>query len=221
MIYNWLKHDDNAENVIVFFNGWGFDERVVKHLVINEDTNVLIISDYSNLNFELPDLSRYQHRSLIAWSFGVANYSAWQQNHLDIFDSKIAINGTTQGVNRQLGIAKKVVQHTIDTLCRDSFKEFICRCYNHNYPLDIVHLVDNVTDTELNTKKTELQLINERDYSNTANLTWDNVWISQQDNIFPSKNQKNAWHDKPITLIGSTHAPFGQWLNWQDLLANS
>lgn len=220
MIYSWLKHNDRAKNVIVFFNGWGFDESVVKHLNINSDTNVLVVSDYGKINRTLPDLGSYESSTVIAWSFGVANYHAWQMRNPDVFDTKIAINGTVQGLDRKFGIPEKVVVHTIANLNAQSYKKFVARCYNNAPPPNIESIAKAITDSEIKAKRIELQCINDRYYEHQSYLIWDAIWISEQDQIFPTKNQKRAWEGNSINLIDASHVPFSHWQNWQDILAS-
>ena len=71
MRYKWLNHKDNHK-LIVFFNGWGMDECVVKHLEC-EDYNVLMFYDYNTLDvdFDFSILNIYPEKNLIAWSMGV------------------------------------------------------------------------------------------------------------------------------------------------------
>ena len=116
-----------------------------------------------------------------------------------------------------MGIAGKVVQHTINTLNIGSYIEFISRCYNGQTPCEIHHLINNLN---LENKITELQRIKDRQYSNDNILKWNSIWVSQQDKIFPSKNQKNAWQNCPLNLIRDAHAPFQRWANWQDIISN-
>ena len=75
MKYKWLNRKNNS-NLIIFFNGWGMDECVVKHLQ-PEDYDILMFYDYNTLdtdiNFELTD--HYSKKYLIAWSMGVMTAS--------------------------------------------------------------------------------------------------------------------------------------------------
>ncbi len=212
MIYKWQHQSSRAIHVVVFFNGWGLDNTIIANLLTNTDTDVLVVSDYTNIENKLPDLSLYDTRTLIAWSFGVANYTLWQQNRPDIFDTKIAINGTMQGIDRYAGIAGVVVQHTIDTLNLDSFVEFSKRCCNSS------NMTINASNVDISTKKNELQHIKDRRYVVDNTIPWDAIWISKQDKIFPTKNQLRAWQYYQPNLIDAAHAPFTYWVNWQDLL---
>ena len=48
MKYKWLNNGQNDE-VIVFFNGWGMDEAVVRHLLFDA-YDVIMFYDYNNLD---------------------------------------------------------------------------------------------------------------------------------------------------------------------------
>lgn len=214
MIYKWLQKNNKARDVIVFFTGWGFNESVVEHLRSNVETDILFVSDYTTLDTDLPDLHHYKNRTLIAWSFGVGSYVLWQQHRPNIFTRKVAINGTIQAVDRHRGIPEKVVQHTINTLTQDSFKEFIQRCYNNDG-------ISASTNINIDTKKVELINIKERDYSSVNNSGasgWDAIWISQHDTIFPLKNQHRAWLSSTTKTIDAPHVAFTHWSHWQDIL---
>ena len=50
MKYKWLNRNNN-QKLIVFFNGWGIDENIVKHLDC-EDYDVLMFYDYNTLDVD-------------------------------------------------------------------------------------------------------------------------------------------------------------------------
>jgi len=72
MKYKWLNKNDNNREVIIFFNGWGMDDCVIKHLD-SENYNILMFYDYNDLVFDFKsfDFDLYAKRYLIAWSMGV------------------------------------------------------------------------------------------------------------------------------------------------------
>ena len=72
MKYKWLNKGVNNSKLILFFNGWGMDENVVKHLDC-ENYDVLMFYDYNTLNtdFDWDLLDVYPEKNLIAWSMGV------------------------------------------------------------------------------------------------------------------------------------------------------
>jgi len=207
----WLHQQPNASKVIVFFNGWGFDSSIVQHLICDDDTDVLVVSNYSDLSMDLVDLSAYTTRSLIAWSFGVASYCHWQTGRDDPFQKKVAINGTMMPIDRRQGIATKVVQKTIDTLSQESFQVFAARCFNR--PQTEIKI-------DVEQRRVELTAIKNRGNADQL-LAWDKVWLSTHDKIFLPKNTQLAWHGhtQKMEFINAPHAPFNYWRNWQAVLA--
>ena len=217
MKHQWLKQSDAAENIIVFFSGWGFDASIVQDLAIRKDTNVLFINDYRSLEYQLPNLEHYQHRYLIAWSFGVAAYSVWQNQTSTIhsqFDCTVAVNGSMIPINRKTGIPELVVKKTIDTLSVDSFQVFAQKCFA---PTD--NKINEHFIIDVNARKNELLEIQQRQYPENT-LQWHKVWISSNDKIFPLRNLQYAWqdHGSRIEQIDASHAPFSYWGKWQDLI---
>ena len=110
MEYKWLNQDNN-DKVIVFFNGWGMDESVVKHLC-SDSFDVLMFYDYNSLNtnFDFKNLNLYSKKYLIAWSMGVMCASLF--NNI-IYDKKVAINGTLLPIDARYGINPKIYELTI------------------------------------------------------------------------------------------------------------
>ena len=213
MIYKWLHKHEQANEVIVFFSGWGFDQKVVERLTAN-GTDVLFIYDYTNIEIELPKLNSYKKCNLVAWSFGVGHYALWQAVNPDPFTNKVAINGTVATIDRLLGIPKKVVQHTINSLTYESYQEFVKRCFNQ----DDEHLTADCHHIDIDKLKNELTAISQRNYLHQHNWKWDKVWLSLNDKIYPTKNQQRAWQSATFETIDESHAPFNTWSNWQQLL---
>lgn len=223
MQFKWLKQCEKNHSVIVIFSGWGFTAEVYKHLLeVDDNYDVIFVNDYRNLHISLPDLQHYQQRYLLAWSFGVASYSAWQQlqkgqNEIPSFDRMIAINGTMQAVDRFHGIPEVVMQKTINTLSLESFKVFAKRCFVSSHIPDDLRI--NVPE-----RAQELQCILQRQHPEILN--WDQVWIAKQDKIFPTKNLERAWHAynqsaaKPVIIhfCDAPHAPFHLWSSWDDII---
>ena len=62
MKYKWLNLKKNRE-VIIFFNGWGMDESVMKHLNYGS-YDVLMFYDYNTLDtdFDFKSLEKYEKK---------------------------------------------------------------------------------------------------------------------------------------------------------------
>ena len=123
MQYKWLNKKDN-KNLIVFFNGWGMDEKVVKHLNY-DDFDVLTFYDYRSFELDNFDFSKYENKILIAWSMGVyvCNYFYEQFKN---FDSFVAVNGTQKPIDENYGIPPMIYNLTVDNFNELSCYKFIC-----------------------------------------------------------------------------------------------
>ncbi len=203
----WLRRKAGAEAVIVFFAGWGAEPADVAHL--GGDADVLLVRDYRDLDADLPDLSAYRRKLLVAWSFGVAAYGHWQMGRIGVFDRRIAVNGTLAAVDRDRGIAPKVLQMTIDGLSEDGFHAFRTRSHGAEQPRRAVDLA---------ARKAELEAV--RDRGPSPDCDWDRIWIGTGDRVFPVQAQRRAWAGQAdrIQEIDAPHAPFAGWSRWEDLL---
>jgi pimeloyl-[acyl-carrier protein] methyl ester esterase len=207
MQWRWVQHT-GANDLIVVFGGWALGPAPFAHLTGPYD--VVLADDYRDLSQKLPDVEGYQSVTLVAFSFGVAAYGHWQQGQPDPFSRKVAINGTLSPIDRRCGIAPVVMQRTIDTLSHEAFQIFLERCYNtpqSDTPLDVT------------TRKQELRAVESR--GTAPDVSFDRVWISDQDRIFLPANQQRAWADQVerVQHIDAPHVPFKRWSTWAEVLA--
>lgn len=99
--------DNEAQNLIVFFAGWGCDEKQFVNLK-DAKSNVLILFDYQNLELNF-DFAKYNKISLIAYSAGVFVASI-MGNKLPRFEKKIAVCGNPYLFDEKWGLNKKTVE---------------------------------------------------------------------------------------------------------------
>ncbi|AUQ50673.1 putative protein in bacteria [Phaeobacter inhibens] len=206
MEVRWLKRKQAGE-AIVIFGGWAVGPGVFDHLAGAQD--LVFVSDYRSLDVDLPDLSGYDHVTLLAWSFGVAAYAHWQEGRADPFDRKVAVNGTLTPVDETRGIPPAVMAKTAEGLSEQSFAQFLRRTFNAPQPS---HAVD------IDARRAELHAVAARGTASV--VAFDQVWIAGRDRIFPPKNQHRAWADATIReLPAAAHAPFDHFDSWQALIS--
>lgn len=205
MQHQWLKRTPEASQVIVIFGGWAIGAEAFAHLKTTAD--ILYVSDYRDLAADLPEVQHYETRVLVAWSFGVASYCHWQQGRVDIFDRKIALNGSMTPIDRLSGILPRNMQKTIDTLSFESFQIFLTRCYGQEQPHQPI---------DVSARKAELIAVQTRDYTNAAQ-NWDKIWISRHDKIFPLTNMQRAWPQR-LNVLDGPHVPFAAWTSWDEVI---
>lgn len=208
MNQKWLNKKDNKK-LIVFFNGWGMDEKIVSHLLF-EDYDVLMFNDYRILEIDNYDFSKYIDKTLLAWSMGVFICSKFYDTFKN-FDRFIAINGTQKPVDDNYGIP-----HIIYNLMVENFNELTCDKFVRK-----ISTGDNLREyctRPMQELKEELIAI--RDYKIDKHLKFDKVIISKKDRIMPPKNQRNYWQSQEIIPIEieSVHNVFENYTKWSDLL---
>ena len=111
----WINRQ-NAPELLLFFNGWGMDEKPFKHLETSKDLDVLMVYDYTNLDNAhdlCNDFADYKSVHLVAWSLGV--FVAAKVLAGIKFASTKAINGTLMPIDENEGIAPIIFQGTIDS----------------------------------------------------------------------------------------------------------
>jgi len=201
---DWIKCK-KSKDVIVVFGGWAVGFAPLAHLEGFFD--ILFVSDFREINADLPNLAEYETKTLIALSFGVAAYAHWQTAHEDPFTRKIAINGTVTPVDRQTGIAPVIMQKTIDNLDIDSLQVFLMRCFGEKQPK---------LEADIDALKTELITVQQR--GEAPQVAFDKVIISDKDRIFSSANLNRAYEGQRVTVVQGPHIPFSAWSRWEEIL---
>ena len=195
----------NNKNVIVFFNGWGFDENSIKHLDF-ENFDVIVCYDYSTLSPIDIDFSSYENKYLIAWSFGVFISNYYFENFKN-FNKIIAINGTQKPIDDNYGIPVLAYNLTLNNFNEKTCMKFVQKI-GINFQLS----------RSIEALKQELYMVKNLEISNFLNFT--KAIISKKDRIFPYKNQINFWTQQKVQIeeIESNHYPFGLYKAWSDLI---
>ena len=203
MKYKWLNAQNN-ESLIVFFNGWGMDESIVKHLEF-DNFDVLMFYDYNNLDlkFNLQTLENYNNKYLIAWSMGVMVASLFKI----LYNSKTAVNGTLKPIDDKYGIPEKIYDLTIKGFNTKSANLFIQKMYNNTTGIPTIN-------RDLENIKNELSAL--KNYNADIKFSYNKFIISDNDKIIPTRNQVNFWGQKPNIKEG--HCPFNSFHKWSNLL---
>ena len=100
--------NNNSDNLILFFTGWGCDETEFEHLSTTSD--VLLLYNYLDLDFDF-DFSKYKEINLIAYSAGVFASSVFEPDFE--IKKKIALSGNPFLFDEKWGLSEK----TQEVLC--------------------------------------------------------------------------------------------------------
>ena len=227
MKYKWLNRRENKK-IILFYNGWGMDENVVKHLD-TENYDVLMFYDYNNLDtdFDFELLNIYEEKNLIAWSMGVmvATLIPPLTRHFVTPSPTrgegivVAINGTLKPIDAEFGIHPRIYDLTINGFNEKGRERFISSMFDIQASSSLFPLA-----REINEQHTELIALKELcDSTLTPAFTlgegkvfYNNILISDNDKIIPTKSQVAFWGIEPNIKGG--HCPFFQFSKWSELL---
>ena len=207
MRYKWLNNKKNSK-LIIFFNGWGMDECVVKHLD-PENYDILMFYDYNSLhtdfNFEL--LNDYKERNLIAWSMGVMVGGKFLiDQSLCPYLQAVAINGTLKPIDTNFGIHPKIYDLTIKGFNEKGREKFINSMFEEKVELQC--------QRDINEQHSELIAL--KNYTADERFKYNKVLISENDKIIPTKSQIKFWGIE-ANLKGG-HCPFFNFTKWSELL---
>ena len=210
----WISKENSPE-LILFFNGWGMDEKPFGHLVVPDGLDVLMIYDYTKLEPLNADIENYSKVHLVAWSLGV--YAAAEVLRDIDFASATAINGTLKPIDAAEGIAPAIFQGTIDSwseIAALKFNRRMCGKYNKEFKAC-------TPERSIDDQKNELIALSERIQNNPGP---DNIFqqavIGVGDRIFLREAQEKYWHDARthLRIIDEPHYFFPALKSWKEML---
>lgn len=211
MEYKWLNKGIVPNNkIIIFFNGWGMDDSIVKHLNVG-NFDILMFYDYNSLktDFLFETLENYKERYLISWSMGVMVGSIFAKKLLPITKS-VAINGTLLPINSDYGIHPKIYDLTIKGFNEQGKEKFIKSMF------DTEDLQNEQININRSLENQHRELIALKVYLADKDFHYDKAIISDSDKIIPTKSQVAYWNAEPNFKSG--HCPFFKIKKWSDLL---
>ena len=203
MKYKWLNLNNNNK-IIIFFNGWGMDESIVRHLNPS-DFDILMFYDYNFLetDFDFQILKKYKKKHIISWSMGVMIATIFNLER----DSSTAINGTLKPIDNNYGIPERIYDLTIKGFSPNGAKKFIKNMFDTDFIIPQIN-------REFENQKNELLAL--KKYKSNPNFEYSKILISDNDKIIPTKNQVLYWNKEPNLKSG--HCPFLLFKNWEELL---
>lgn len=209
MEYLWLNKKQN-DKLIVFFNGWGMDEKSVSFLEFGK-YDVIMFYDYRNLSSVDFDFGAYKNKFIVSWSTGVFISNLFFDKLHDA-EMKIALNGTLNPVDDEFGIPVNIYNLTVNNFNALSCKKFIKRMFAG----EEIPVLSDRTVEEL-----KQELISIRDCRIDKCFSFDKAVISENDKIIPSQNQHNFWDSRnnvQVKKIQGGHYPFLNFRSWDDIL---
>ena len=194
----WHTQKNNTR-LILIFNGWGFDHRILNSLLVQQ-TDALLIYDYTIIDKEaLLSLPDYEQVDLLAWSFGVfvANECA---SVLPTLKQCVAVNGTLTPVHDKYGIPPNIFYTTMHNYNEENKKRFAMRIAGGNTAYKVIQ--EQLPLRNAKEQLIELAALEKRFHFHSKNiLSWTKAVLSENDRVFPFSNMVSAWEKIDNVLI--------------------
>ncbi len=192
--------------LILFFNGWGMDERVVEDVELTNDYVVKILNYPYTISI---DLDKYEDIVLVGWSFGCYYLSKFVLSQERKFKKVVAINGNGEVIGKN-GINPKMFEYTLSSLTPETLLKFY-----ENMGIK--------SEFKKPIKKFE-EIKNELEYFKANYKPIENVFteiiIGRDDRIIPSLKQKRYCKEKGILYkeLDMGHYPFDIIRSWGEII---
>ncbi len=209
-----LLKGKTGEELLIFFAGWGFDERPFLSFAARSPFDVMVIFDYREL--DLPpwpeDYRRYQ---VLGWSLGglvALKFERYLPGPLFLLAT------TGHFCHETLGIPPKIYGLTLSGLRRfgqKSLAKFYAKMFQEEE--DLVKFLKNPPSRALE------EVILELEFASTYTAERPSgpvkVIITTQDRIIPPKAQLNFWQGQKVKELPWGHFPFYRFKDFSALLA--
>ena len=202
--------NNNSENLLIFFTGWGCDEYEFAHLTA--DSDLLLLFDYQDLNLDF-DFSKYKKYSLIAFSAGV--FVATVFNFDFKIDKKIAVDGNPFLFDEKLGLSKDM-QYLLYTITEKTADDFAKNYLVKPDEFQIFHHSKRSLESCRFEFDSLRQLYN--DNKQSINDFYDYAIIGDDDLIFNVSVQKEYFGDRLVVLKNARHNPFFRIKKYEQIL---
>ncbi len=207
MKFSWLNKKGNL-NLIVFFSGWGMDEKSV--ILDYRNFDFIVLYDYEDSKIDaklVKEISDYDNVCIIGWSMGVI-MSTLLFDKINNIKKKIAVNGTLKIVDDKFGIPTKIFEATLNNLNAKTIEMFF-----KNMGYKDFKTPNRNFESQLN----ELKFIKNFYDGNIFQYNFDKVIIGNKDIIVPYRNQKRAWENNSCLYLDCGHYCFNLFNSWEDI----
>jgi len=216
MNLNWINNANNKK-LLLFFNGWGMDEKAIAHLQA-DDCDILMLNDYKSLELDEQQFAGYDKIEVVAWSLGVwvaaQVLGKWNRKP----DNSLAINGTLNPVSSTEGIPPEVFSGTLNFWNEPNRIKFNRRVLGG---IETYQKYESVlSDRSCENQKQELAWIfSAIEKEGNSSFTFEKALIGTNDQIFRPENQLTFWNGKTqIKEMELPHYPFKAFTHWNQLL---
>lgn len=210
----WIN-SSNKDNLIIFYNGWGLDEKPFLGLTCS-DYDVIMFYDYNSIDTPKIEVKKYKKIYNIGYSFGVLVMSIIGKKVCDR-EYFWAINGNTKMISKEFGIRKEIFDATLKTIENDGVNKFYENIFKDQD--EFKAFLNKKPERSLENQVLELKKLEELTKNNVIPV-FDKALISKKDKIVFSLSQKRFCNHYNIKYkeIDSGHFPFFIYNSWDEII---
>lgn len=198
-----------ARRLILFFAGWGMDASIFASLS-KPGYDIMLVYDYRDADFDTAALEGYDEICVLAWSLGVWHAGCFisAYPHLPVTRT-IAVNGTLRPISDLYGIPPRIYDLTSRLPDESAFLKFFRRICGGQ--TQMLQLMPRLPERDIDELRDELLAVRAciSDDAAIDTAKWDEIYLSDSDQIFPFENMKRAWADASArvrVMPGAHHA---------------
>ena len=206
--------NNNSDDLIVFFAGWGCDSNQFVNLHDRKD--VLILYDYHDLNLNF-EFDKYANIYVIAYSAGVFIALILAKNIPNI-RQKVAVCGNPYLYDEVLGLSAANIQ-AFKNITLYNYMEF-----RRQYMVfsDEEYEKYNQLESLRSVESCESELVAIRKlydkYKAKIEPIFDKAIVAENDLIFDLQAQKDFYKDKLVIIHNARHHIFFKFNSFEDIL---
>lgn len=206
--------DNHAEDLIVFFAGWGCDDNQFVNL--HDRKNVLILYDYQNLRLDF-DFSAYKNIDVLAYSAGVF-VAAVLSDKIPGVKRKVALCGNPYLFDEKLGLSAATVA-ALKAITLDNYLEFRRKymVYSEDEYEKYNELQSLRTIESCQSELDSLQKMYQQS-ADTIRPCFDKAIIAENDLLFNPAAQKEFYQEKLRIIPHARHHVFFKFTSFADIL---
>ncbi len=206
--------DNHAEDLIVFFAGWGCDDNQFVNL--HDRKNVLILYDYQNLRLDF-DFSAYKNIDVLAYSAGVFVASVLSDKIPGV-KRKIALCGNPYLFDEKLGLSAATVA-ALKAITLDNYLEFRRKymVYSEDEYEKYNELQSLRTIESCQSELESLQKMYQQS-ADTIRPKFDKAIIAENDLLFNPAAQKEFYQEMLRIIPHARHHVFFKFTSFADIL---
>lgn len=196
--------------LILFFNGWGMDESVVRNIEVPKNYRLKVINFPYEVDSDI--FFKYSEVIWVGWSFGSYYLAKYLLENEMWFENVISINGVPETIG-DYGIPIKIFYNTLENLTPEKLIEFYS-----NMEASIEFSPSNKSFKEI---REELQYFSDN-YKALRNV-FTKAFIGRKDKIIPALRQKRYYTEAgiPIEFLKCGHYPFGIIKSWKEIIGDN